>query len=114
MRYRMLPTMGAHYMKGGDGKRVIVSPGDVIDCEEKDIGGAMFKFEPAGGDGDNPIVITTIPSSVVPVGEGMFNVVNRGSGAPFNDVPLTPKEAADLAGVPESDLLEVASGQANG
>jgi hypothetical protein len=88
---------GKHHMKSKDGQAVIVRPGDVIDCERQDLGGAIDKFLQL--DDDPPVVPSKDGLTIVPIGDGTFNVVNPGSGNPINDAPLAANEAADLAGV---------------
>lgn len=82
---------------------VPLHPGQVIECEPEQLGGARDKFEvvegdttPTGGETTNP---PAADFSVVAV-EGGYNVIHVGSGAPINDEPLSREEAADLAGVP--------------
>lgn len=98
MRFRMKDGCGKHHMKSTDGQAVIVRPGDVIDCERENLGNAADKFLQL--DDDPPPMTSTNGLTVVPVGDGAFNVVNPVSGCPINDSPLTATEAADIAGVP--------------
>lgn len=104
MRFQLRPGKGKHHMRDHTGAMVVLRPGDIIDCHALDLGGAIGKFEQL--EPDPPPVTVSSTLTVVPAGDGTFNVVNPGSGLPLNDLPLSAQDASDLAGIPIAAFSE--------
>lgn len=92
-RYRMLPDKGKHYCRQG-GETICVKPGDVIDTEDYELRGAMDKFIRL----DPPPPEPEPTRGLYPkhVGGGRYDVINRATGKPINDVRLSKEEAQAL------------------
>ena len=93
-RYRMKEGCGRHYLRK-DGQETIVEPGDVVECDEWQLGGGKRKFELVGP--PDPPPVPTVGLKVKHKGGGRWVVLNEVSGAQINDGYLTKREAVEMA-----------------
>jgi len=108
--YRKLPKSGKHYFRRG-GKMICVRPGETIEAEEHELGGAISTYTCL-----NP---PPKPSEPEPTrglvaehrGGGRWNVINQAPGKPINDELMSKEEAEALA---EKGLEEVEDASRDG
>jgi len=93
-RYRRI-AFGRHSLPL-NGKRVNVVHGDVIECEEWELGGFISDYECLNPRPDPPEPVESRPLTLKHAGRGRYNVIQSATGRPINDKPLTEKEAKSL------------------
>jgi hypothetical protein len=106
MQYR-LKSGREHSLRGPNRELVAVVPGQIIDCEPEQFGGAIDKFELVAPDpvSDPPAPPKpTVSEYSVKAVEGGYLIINAASGEALNDDPVTAEEAADLAGIPLAQI----------
>ena len=94
MLFKLKTDMGKHYIRR-DGRMVMLKPGDKIDCEKYELGGAIKKFEQL--EPDPPPPEPKLGLRAVHRGAGKWDVVNEATGVKINNELLTKEEARELA-----------------
>ena len=93
MLFKMKLRMGKHYIRRS-GRKVVLRPGDQIDCEKHELGGAIHKFEQM--EPDPPPSQPKVGLKLVARGGNWFDVVNEVTGKAINDRGLRRQEAEEL------------------
>lgn len=109
MLFKLKAGMGKHRIRR-DGRMVVLKPGDEIDCERDELGGAIDKFEQL--EPDPPPPEPKLGLKAVHRGAGKWDVVNEATGVKINDKLLTKEEAQELALSPPPD--EIVEGAVTG
>jgi len=94
MLFKLKTGMGKHRIRR-DGRMAVLKPGDEIDCEKHELGGAIYKFEQLEPDPSPPE--PSMGLRAVHRGFGKWDVINEASGVKINDKPLTKGEAREMA-----------------
>jgi len=94
MLFKLKAGMGKHHIRR-TGRMVVLKPGDKIDCEKYELGGAIFKFEQL--EPDPPPPEPKLGLKAVHRGAGKWDVLNEATGVKINDGLLTKEEAQELA-----------------
>lgn len=95
LKYRKLPNSGKHHFRQ-NGKMICVHPGETVEAEPHELGGAILSFECL-----NPPPPTPEPEPPQGLyadhaGAGRWNVINPATGKAINDELLTKDEAQSL------------------
>ena len=101
MLFKLKTGMGKHYIRR-KGQMVMLKPGDGIDCEKYELGGAIFKFKQL--EPDPPPPEPKLGLKAVHRGAGKWDVVNEATGVKINDNLLTKEEAQGMvSSLPEPE-----------
>lgn len=94
MLFKLKIGMGKHRIRR-DGRMVVLKPGDEIDCQKHELGGAIRKFEQMEPDPPPPKPTTGLKA--VHRAFGKWDVINEATGVKINDNPLSKGEAQAMA-----------------
>jgi len=115
-RYQKLPKSGKHYFRRG-GKMICVRPGEIVEAEEYELGGAISTYKCLDPQPPKPSELEPTQALYLKhQGAGRYNVINVATGEAINDVLLSKEEAQSLADkeLDEEDDASRGDGQAGG
>lgn len=95
MLFKLKTGMGKHRIRR-NGRMIVLKPGDEIDCNRHELGGAIDKFEQMEPDPPPPKPRAGL--KMKPRGSGWYDVFNEKTGKKINDKPIKKQDAIKLVG----------------